>query len=623
MKRIIALTNQPPTSHFPRRLNSGGQAGRDLLSRMLAAGLMLAIVIGIILAWMPGTARAADYALLMAVGKYQNQSFNKLRYAVNDAREFGKVLEQRGYEVKTMTYGENESIDDLNSIPSRDNLTNEMKNVLGKSGKGDRVIMAFSGHGVNINNEAYLCPTDANLRNLSTLIKVEDIRKLIKDSDSTMVMFFCDACQEEIGNQGVLRAAGQNVRQGLKPADQFQTNLFNDPLGARQQKRSIVQSCSQNQFAYEDNELQHGVFSHFLIKAFEGDGDLDRNGEIQHEELVGYLKTSVQDHVYEKFKQHQTVDPAIFGNSDLPLLQLAEGPTWLPADCAPAPDARLVRIQGFRGVQRFYDRIVLTPQVVGQVDPATTEPATTEPLELADGSPMTIEFMLVPQTTFSQPPTFYIARDKITVDQFAAFERRFPDKIDTEAQKLRAGQNAGGNTPAFYVTGMEAIRFARDIWKGADSGGRSYKGALPSPAQWDSAFGKDFDNESGQNAGYALWTGRNASLAGWSVRTFQGLPVDRPGNPDVSPWGVRDLACNGMEYTSMDSFWGALVPHPPNAPEELELRGRSFREDQPLTLQNWKAAGMPNAFLFGVQKVDAPLNDLGFRVVLARSNPNG
>ncbi|MEM8913641.1 MAG: caspase family protein, partial [Planctomycetota bacterium] len=455
---------------------------RDFMARILAAMCLLAILIGVVLVWMPMAAQAEDTALLIGVGKYQDRSFNGLPFAVNDVRQFETVLADRGYVVRSLYYDDDQQ-PDLDQVPLRRHILAEVESILRRAGSGDRVVLAYSGHGVNIDGAAYLCPTDSDLRDRETLIPVERIRQWIKESRATHVSFFCDACQEEIGQKAIMRNLGSDVRSGMIPSENFRVALANSNLGLKQQKRTIVQSCRPAQVAYADEELRHGVFFHFLIQAFKGSGDTDRNGELEHQELVSYLAKNVQDYVADRFGQRQFVYPEISGDSDLPLMQLAEGPTWLPNDCQPHERARLVSIRGFGGTQRCYSHVVLTPRWTDVADPAKSNP-----LLGVDGQPISIELVLVPQLTFEMPPTFYISRDKVSVRLWRAYESAAPGKMDALAAKERQRFSADPDSPMFWVTGMEALAFCRDMWKGTEDG-IEFRGTLPTPAQWDAAYG--------------------------------------------------------------------------------------------------------------------------------------
>src|SRR5690606_3345840 len=77
--------------------------------------------------------------------------------------------------------------------------------------KGDLVVVAFSGHGVHLDGTSYLCPTDTDLEQPSTLISVERIYKQLELSGASVKLVIVDACRNDPrrrGSKGFERSAG-------------------------------------------------------------------------------------------------------------------------------------------------------------------------------------------------------------------------------------------------------------------------------------------------------------------------------------------------------------------------------------------------------------------------------
>jgi hypothetical protein len=200
-------------------------------------------------------------------------------------------------------------------------------------------------------------------------------------------------------------------------------------------------------------------------------------------------------------------------------------------------------------------------------------------------------------------------RDKVIAGAFTGFERVTNRLLDAEAARLRREANLNPAAPAFLVTGLDAIEFADAVMGGK----------LPSPQQWDAAFGRFYDSDVASNAKYPRWSPRDASHPEWAVNLSSALTRDRE-NVDESPWGVRDMAANGMELTRFDQDWLMMIPHQ-HEPSSMMLRGRSYRAQDPLTLNTWKTSSVPDDILFGTQGVRSPAADVGFRVVLEQPQP--
>jgi uncharacterized caspase-like protein len=59
-------------------------------------------------------------------------------------------------------------------------------------------------------------------------------------------------------------------------------------------RRLSITAADSNEFSMEDARWGgHGVFTHFLLEALEGEGDLDGNGIVTFSEAYEYVSTSV------------------------------------------------------------------------------------------------------------------------------------------------------------------------------------------------------------------------------------------------------------------------------------------------------------------------------------------
>ncbi len=531
-------------------------------------------------------AAAENLALLIGVGQYESETMRPLPYSIADITAMEKVLSERGYQTEAL-YLDPSDPTTYRRVPNKERVESRIREFLHLAGRGDSLVLAFAGHGVNIDHEAYICPYDARLRPVKNLISVEAISKQIAACKATHVTFFCDACQEDISSDtSITRGAGATLESGLGDRQSFIQTLADSELGLKQQRFAILQSCSPNEVAREDEDLKHGVFFHYLIEGIKGQADEDFNGRLEHEELNSYVKKNVYRYVRQKFDGTQTVMMSNVGNSELPLMQFEGRPTWLPKGFVPAEGARLVEPTVFGIADRLYDRVVAS--VPGRDD--------------------VVQFALVPRLDVSDPASFYMSIDKITAGQFAAYAQSVPEKMDSKAAARRERLNADPSTPAFHVTGMEAMRYARDV----------HGGLLPTPAQWDAAFGKRLDPAAYQAARYEPWQPPTADSGTWAVAVVAPSPVDRPENPDVSPFGIRDLGSNGMEFTRFDADWQRMIPHDAE-PSSMQLRGRSYRDATgPLTVDSWRGANMPDDIWFGARGVNQSSDDIGFRVVLNR-----
>ena len=57
--------------------------------------------------------------------------------------------------------------------------------------------------------------------------------------------------------------------------------------------RVIISSCSANEISKEDDKLQHGVFSYYMLEGLKGRADQDGDGIITVSELFSYISRKV------------------------------------------------------------------------------------------------------------------------------------------------------------------------------------------------------------------------------------------------------------------------------------------------------------------------------------------
>ncbi len=224
--------------------------------------------------------------------------------------------------------------------------------------------------------------------------------------------------------------------------------------------------------------------------------------------------------------------------------------------------------------------------------------------QLPDGAP--VEFILVPQQSAGDPPTFYMMDNKVTNGLFARFAAARPEAVRDSVWQRGADadghdlMNDNPQLPVMRVTVKEADLCAR--WLG---------GQLPTAQEWDRA------------AGYPASDGRlgpfpalNNNVTLTVNRRKQGpRPITEATTDDESPLGIRDMAGNGREFTRnlANNPEGRIVPlaHP-GKDDLVILRSRSYAATKPLLYEDLDyQQNMPQTQYY---LVASPYT--GFRVVL-------
>jgi serine/threonine protein kinase len=186
-----------------------------------------------------------------------------------------------------------------------------------------------------------------------------------------------------------------------------------------------------------------------------------------------------------------------------------------------------------------------------------------------------IPFRFIPRDRGRNIASFYIMETKV----WAGLYRQFAAGIGPEAPTLSHAWEKvkfnHDNHPAFGVTAVDATRFIQWLTQAGP------RGHLPSERQWDKAAGAF---EKNRRAG--PFEGPPDRVATVNRPKPVEMTPDGADDHDVSCWGVRYMAGNGLEFT--DTLWksnGDKVPFhlekKPDKDDFLNLRGAGFDRPEP------------------------------------------
>lgn len=255
------------------------------------------------------------YLLTMGVSTYEDTAY-ALRFADKDAAEVAHLFsknKKQYQKVFTKTL--------LNDQVTKESLK-DISDFLSQSKTNDRIIAYFAGHGVLDKKLSYYLATyDLNFAEPEQNgISFEEFESIIENQQCRNKLILIDACHSGEIDQTVyeintdtdsseneelnFRGGGINILQknGVQIGVlELSKLLFPDLRGS--QGTTIISSSAGSEFAYEDENLENGIFTYILQKALSG-YEADRNGDKQIllSELQYYLRKEVSN--FSKGKQN-------------------------------------------------------------------------------------------------------------------------------------------------------------------------------------------------------------------------------------------------------------------------------------------------------------------------------
>ncbi len=246
----------------------------------------------------PG-AGGKTYALLIGVSKYQSEVIRPLQFADQDATTFEQYLKSpRGGRLPDS---------DVILLTNEKATTAAVKNAFttflkARAGKNDTVILFIASHGVaEPGRGAYLVTYDADPQDLATTaLPMADVQQLLRQDLTKIgkVLAYVDACRS--GAIGSIVNKTVSLNAGLERLGESEGELF------------LFTASRAKEISYEGPQFGggHGAFTYFLLSAFNGEGDRNKDGAVDLNEVIDYVRTKVAEGTYDR--QH----PRDFGTME-------------------------------------------------------------------------------------------------------------------------------------------------------------------------------------------------------------------------------------------------------------------------------------------------------------------
>jgi len=263
---LCVATSLFPTAEVCAQ-SPAGQAPRDLILAPRHKPVVVA------------TGAPRGYALIIGVSQYENlDETAQLRFPERDADAFYRVLvNQQGGAFRP---------EDVHVLRGADatlaNIRRELEEWLpAVAGAQDRVVVYFAGHGVVQGGRGYLAPYDVQPDRLAatgySMSSLGDV--MANRIGARWKVLLTDAC-----HSGKINAETTN-------------DALEQQFEALPGSFLTLTASSEREQSFEDGELYSGagLFTHYLVRAFNGYADSDPcDGRITADELIEYVGSNVR-----------------------------------------------------------------------------------------------------------------------------------------------------------------------------------------------------------------------------------------------------------------------------------------------------------------------------------------
>ncbi len=207
-------------------------------------------------------------ALLIGIDTYEDPELAGLKFAAKDAEDMARVLQDS-------ELGGFDEVVLLTGRVDRDDFQGALDHVTASLERDDTLLMFYAGHGTlqsdgRTPSQLYLLTSEARLdRSWETGIPLTELEAALAGVRAERRIVVFDTCHSGQGRSALseqTRAVRETVR-GPLPAPDL------PELHSRYDAR--LYSAHYHQPAVEDPSLQNGVYTHYLVEALEGAGDLD------------------------------------------------------------------------------------------------------------------------------------------------------------------------------------------------------------------------------------------------------------------------------------------------------------------------------------------------------------
>ena len=217
--------------------------------------------------------------IIISVENYQSSDFglNNVKYATNDSDAIKQLfIDKFGIDEKDIYIYKNEQF-------TKSVANNEVQYYLKQMSPDTELYIYYAGHGFFFEGKNYITLYDTSTLNLvDTSLSFEDLfLNTFRSIGAKSLVAFIDACAEGVpNNQRGINYRGVDFK--TIPSDSCDAFRY-----------ALYFSCSPKEKSISDDNLEHGVWTYFLIKAFSDIEAYDTGNYISTASLQNYLMKKV------------------------------------------------------------------------------------------------------------------------------------------------------------------------------------------------------------------------------------------------------------------------------------------------------------------------------------------
>ncbi|BAZ11015.1 peptidase C14 caspase catalytic subunit p20 [Calothrix sp. NIES-4071] len=228
------------------------------------------------------TGSARVWQLLVGVNQYLDKQIACLNYSSQDCQGLADALQQatQGFPQKQVMVHH----DFTTQLPYLEAVRSSLRKIATSAKPQDTVIFYFSGHGIiDSTTRVVLCLQDTHKDNLgATGLTLQELLQTLESCPAQQQVVWLDACHS--GGMTLFGAKGDKKIES--PTSEL-VNLLRQ-RAAKSKGFYALLSCDQDQLSWEFPELEHGLFTYYLMQGLLGDA-ADTQGVIDADGLYKYV----------------------------------------------------------------------------------------------------------------------------------------------------------------------------------------------------------------------------------------------------------------------------------------------------------------------------------------------